>query len=515
MRVSSLADLNRRNAALHGPRTAVLFGQHRLSYRELFDQACALAQAWSDAGVTRGERVAIVLRNRPEYLLCFAACELAGYVAVGLNHRLAAPELAAICADCEPALLVHEQAFATTVDAALASWRPQLGAVDVASPRFVQWLATSPGESTAPGRVAPQDLGYLIYTSGTTGRPKGVMLSHAALVATTRNMALETGAQPGDLLAAVMPLFHIGARCKTLGYAYRGAATLLIESFDVERYLDDIAERRATALHLAPSMVQSVVEEQTRHARDLRAVRAIHYAAAPMPLPVLEAGLRLFGTVFRQYYGMTETGAAGTVLQPADHDLAAGAPAQRLLSAGQASAEADVRVLKQDGSVAAAGEAGEVQIRGDAAMSGYWRNPAATAEALDGDWVRTGDIGTLDAQGYLFIHDRMKDMVVSGGENIYPREVEEALLSHHAVAQAAVIGVPDAQWGEAVLAFVVLRPGQEAGADTLIEHCRTRIASYKKPRHVRFVEALPTNATGKVDKKVLRAPFWSGQQRQV
>ena len=338
MRVSSLADLNRRNAHLHGPRPALLFEGRSLTYAELDRAARALAQAWHDAGVRKGDRIALVARNRPEVVLAFVACELAGFVAVPLNHRLAAAELAAICRDCEPKLLLHEAAFAPAVGEALAALDGASEAVDFAAPRWASWLATAPGAATAPGSVTPGDLGYLIYTSGTTGKPKGVMLNQGALAATARTMAFETGALPGDRLAAVMPLFHIGARCKLLAYAVRGASTLLVESFDVGVFLDQVQDQGVTALHLAPSMLQSVIDEQHARPRRLQALRAIHYAAAPMPEPVLRRALGLFGPIFRQYYGMTETGAGGTVLAPADHDLDRGAERRRCASAGCAPA---------------------------------------------------------------------------------------------------------------------------------------------------------------------------------
>ncbi|RYY85800.1 MAG: AMP-dependent synthetase and ligase, partial [Comamonadaceae bacterium] len=493
----------------HADRVAIVHGAQRTTYAQLLRQAQGLAQHLARQGVRKGDRVAILARNQAGYLVTLAACELAGYVAVGLNHRLAPPELATICADCAPVLLVTDPGLAALGNQLLAQWTPARGALAMGGDAFAAACGVPPGDATRDGVVQPEDLAYLLYTSGTTGRPKGVMLGQRGLVATARSMALETGAQADDLLAAVMPLFHIGARCKTLGYALRGAGVLLVEQFQPADYLAQTRGAGATAWHLAPSMLQSVLETlaQEPAGTALPPLRAIHYAAAPMPLPVLRDALERFGPVLRQYYGMTETGAAGTVLAASDHRLpVAGEPVDAILSsAGQAGLDVEVRIARDDGTDAAVFEAGEVEIRSAANMLGYWNQPAATAQALHAGWMRTGDIGTLDARGYLAVLDRKKDMLISGGENIYPREVEDALLSHPAVAEAAVIGRPDAHWGEAVQAWVVLRPQATADEGALIAHVRGRIASYKKPKEVRFVPGLPRLATGKVDKKALRA----------
>lgn len=518
MRIDTLADLYRRNAMLHGARPALIHLGQPMTHAQLLRHAEGLAAHFTQLGLVHGDRVAILARNRPGYLVTLAACELAGFAAVGLNHRLVAPELADICADCDPRLLVVDPDLATLTEALLALWQPGLGLLPMDGAAFDQACASAPCATTEPGRVSPLDLGYLLYTSGTTGRPKGVMLSHRGLVATARAMALETGAQPDDLLAAAMPLFHIGARCKTLGYAMRGAAALLVGQFQAASYLEDSRRHGVTAWHLAPSMVHALLDELRgapagSAAAAVPSLRALHYAAAPMPLPVLAEALQRFGPVMRQFYGMTETGAAGTVLAPSDHQLpAAGhAPDPRLSSAGQPGLDADVRTVRPDGTPCNIGEPGEVEIRSEANMTGYWNNDAATRGALHDGWVRTGDIGSLDAQGYLTLLDRKKDMLISGGENIYPREVEDALLTHPEVAEAAVTGMPDKRWGEAVLAWVVLRPGSALTDTALIEHVKTRIASYKKPKQVRFVQQLPRLVTGKVDKKALRALTAAGQ----
>jgi len=519
MRVETLADLHRRNAQWHGQRPALAYRDRRMNYSELLRGADSLAQSWTARGLRKGERVAILARNLQQVQQAFVACELAGFVAVPLNHRLAVPELESISAHCEPALLLYEHAFREAATRLQTARPPRLGSCLVDGVEFASDCLAPAGDGSRGPPVAPRDAACILYTSGTTGRPKGVTLDHRALLATARSMAMETGAQMDDVLAVAMPMFHVGARCKMLGYAYRGALCVLMDRFDAPAYLDEVARVRATALHLAPTMLQALVQELDAAPRDLAHVRAIHYAAAPIAPALLERCVKRFGPVMRQFYGMTETGGGGTVLHPADHVLpqAGAAPDPRLASAGQPGEGVAIRVVGDDDSELPAGRAGEVEILCPAAMAGYWRDEEGTAKAMHDGWIRTGDIGRIDAGGYLTLLDRKKDMVVSGGENIYPREVEEALLSHPAVAEAAVIGVPDARWGESIVAFVV---PVGAGASTpsepeLIGHVKHLIASYKKPRTVRFVTELPKLPTGKIDKKALRAAFHADRQEAV
>jgi acyl-CoA synthetase (AMP-forming)/AMP-acid ligase II len=517
--VNTLADIVRRNARLYPGRAAIVDGSTVRSHLDLHSRACGLAHGIGALGLERQDRVAVLSRNRAEFLELYAACELGAFILVGLNWRLALPELARILSDCGARVLFHEAPFAE----AAAQLRAQSGDAlitisidDDESSRKGEFdrLAETKGDDDWSAR--PDDIAYLVYTSGTTGLPKGVMLDHRGQSVAAASMALETGAQPDDRLLVVMPLFHIGARCKTLAYAYRGATLVLHRGFDPRGVLDALAAQQITALHLAPTMVQALVNEQERHAARIDSVRAIHYAAAPMPLPLLRRAIKTFGPVFSQFYGSTESGPVGTVLHRHDHqpDGNDGQRA-RLASAGQPGIDSDIRIVAEDGHDCATGEVGEVLIKSVALMRGYWNNAEATAAALEDGWLRTGDMGYLDTNCFLFLVDRKKDMIVTGGENVYPREVEDALLQHADVASAAVVGIPDEKWGEAVLAFVVLKPGARLGERTLIEHTRSLIASYKKPKAVRFVEALPLLATGKVDKKALRTPFWANQTRAV
>ncbi|HZR97878.1 MAG TPA: AMP-binding protein [Chloroflexota bacterium] len=352
--------------------------------------------------------------------------------------------------------------------------------------------------------------------SGTSGTPKGVRLGQRGLLHMALVTALESEVVPTDRVLLTVPLYHIGAKCTQLAYHLRGCQVMLHRAFDPRAVLRTIEQEQITATLLAPTMLHAVLDLPDFGRFDHSSLRTIFYSAAPMPVDLLRRAIETFGPIFMQLYGMTECGAIGTGLHKHPHVLD-GSPAQvrRLASAGQAHATCEIRVVHDDDTDCAVGEPGEALIRNPSLMQGYWNNPAATEEALRGGWMHTGDVGVLDAEEFLFIVDRKKDMLVSGGENIYPREVEAALERHPAVAEAAVIGVPDNYWGEAVKAFVVLRPGASATEAELIEHTRGLIASYKKPRSVEFVMELPRLPNGKVRKPELRARFWQDRERAV
>ena len=514
----NLRDITIRNALLSPQREALIFGDRRITYREFAARGFRLANALLGLGLQAQERVAMLGPNCPEYLEVFCACESANLIIVNLNHRLSARELIDIGRDCEPAVLVfHEQfrAVAQEVAAALPSLRHLvfIGGDHPAALDYEEMIRTAP-EMVPPVAIKETDVAYLIYTSGTTGRPKGVMLSHRAVVEAARAISHEGGARSCDVMLIVMPMFHIGGRIEQLSFTIVGAAIVLHPAFDAEAVLHSIARERVTSAHLAPIMVQRLLDSPSLARVDIGTLRNIHYASAPMPVPVLRRAIATFGPVLTQVYGMTECITA-TLLTPAQHILEGSASeTRRLSSAGQPFLGCDIRIVRDDGSDVAVGETGEILVRSPGVMNGYWNNSTNTAKVLRDGWFYTGDLGQFDADHFVFVVDRKKDMIISGGENIYSWEVEEALRAHPTVAEAAVIGVPDPQWGEAVKAFVVLRNGA-GSADELIEHCRSLIASYKKPRSVEFVDTLPRLFNGKIDKKALRAPFWAHQDRKV
>jgi len=380
---------------------------------------------------------------------------------------------------------------------------------------FEQWLEGCGAED--PGHVGrPEDICMQLYTSGTTGLPKGVMLSNANL-STAISEAGQTFEIREDTVSLVaMPLFHIGGSGWALCAMSRGGRSVILRDVDPTVLLSLVADERITEMFLVPAVLMLLLATPAITSTDLSSLRFIFYGASPIAEEVLVRCMATFGCSFCQVYGMTETTGAITALLPEDHDPEG--PRRGLLrSAGQPHASVEVRVVDPDtGGDAETGKVGEILTRSPYNMAGYWRKPDETARTLDPDgWLHTGDAGYLDDEGYVFLHDRMKDMIISGGENIYPAEVENVLLFHADVADAAVIGVPDDKWGETVKAIVVLVPGATLDAAAIIAHCRANLAHYKCPTSVEVIEVLPRNPSGKILKRELRAPYWVGRDRGI
>ena len=482
------------------------------SYGEMLDRVARLYD-WltRHASVSAGDRVAILSENSSEYIVCYGLAEVGGAVLVPLNFRLTAQELLATLENARPKVLIFEENYAATA----TELRKKADFVET-------WICIGDGPDWATGfasaldsassaslpNVADDAVAYLIYTSGSTGRPKGVMLDHAGQLACARILADSWALSEETRLLLAMPIFHLGGRGAQLAQQFVGGATLIHQRFDERRFCRDVQEYRITTTLLAPTMVQRILDLPDVDEYDLSSLQTIVYSAAPMPPPLLGRALDRFGPVLEQAYGMTESGPLGTALLKSDHIVGGDATSlARLGSAGRANRECEVAILAENGTIAAPGEPGEILVRTPSMMVGYWQNPQATKEALRNGWLHTGDIGTMDEDGYVTIVDRKKDMIVSGGENIYSREVEEAIMAHSSVTEAAAIGISDPKWGESVKAIVVLKEGVAMSAADLIAHCQTLIASYKKPKSVEFVDRLPRLSSGKIDKVTLRRTF--------
>jgi acyl-CoA synthetase (AMP-forming)/AMP-acid ligase II len=512
MNVGSLVE---RNALLFGRRAAFVAEGRGLTHSDFAARVFAFGNALIERGVGFQGRVAILMRNRIECLEVMFGCGCAGLIAVPLNWRLAAAELTRIVKDCEPQVLVYEPSFAA-VAAALLDACPSIRChASVSEPfggsELYEDMLRNSSTHRPDVHVDDEAIESLVYTSGTTGDAKGVMLSHRAVVEAARAGSWEGGVQPTDRALIVMPLFHVGGKIEQMAFWLAGATTYLQSAFDAGQVLALIDRERLTAAHLAPTMISMLLDHPNLSSVDHRSLRLVHYASAPMAVPLLRRAIETFGPIFVQLYGMTEC-VLGTVLKAHQHVLDGGPDeVRRLASAGQPYLGVDLRIEpagtigESDGSTCPRSEPGEILLRSPAVMSGYWNRTGQTINALQSGWMRTGDIGYLDEDGFLFVVDRKKDMIVSGGENIYSREVEEALSTHSAVREAAVVGVPDQTWGESVFAFVVTAAGTGVASEELIAHCRCQIASYKKPRFIKFVDVLPRIHNGKVDKKALRA----------
>ncbi|MDQ1648049.1 MAG: long-chain acyl-CoA synthetase [Frankiaceae bacterium] len=531
-----LADVLREQARLRPDAVMLRSGGRSDTWAELDDRSNQLAAALTDAGVTLGSRVAIIDKNGPEFWeLLFATAKL-GAVLVSVNWRLSPAEMAGICRDAGAVVLVVGPEFVAAVEEHEASLTEVRQLVAVSGsvgthdrwPSYAEWSRRD-GATDPRVELAADDVAIQLYTSGTTGLPKGVMLTHANLSALLPDDTNHTGGEPvgaaswemdaDSVVLATMPLFHIAGCGWALAGMARGAETVLEREFDPARTLD-LLSGGVTHAFLVPVMLQVLTTLTTQPGaagRDYGRLRYVVYGASPVTEPVLRRALETFpSTRFCQVYGLTETTGAITQLEHADHDP--GGPRAHLLrSAGKPYPYVELKIVEPGGEAALPpGQVGEVWTRSAQNAAGYWDKPGDTAAAFPpGGWFRSGDAGYLDEEGYLFLTDRIKDMIVSGGENIYPIEVENVLAGHPAVVESAVIGVPSEQWGETVKAVVVRHPEATATAEELIAHCRARIAHFKCPTSVDFVDVLPRNPSGKLLKRELREPYWADQDRAI
>jgi len=506
-----VADVVRRWAGERPDAVALHHGDRAVTYAALHERSSRLAQALLADGVGAGDRVAYLGRSAPEVVELLFAVSKIGAVVVPLNWRLALPELAGVLADAGAPLLVADTAYLATAEQLVATFTDTALRVvggDGAT-AYEPWLAAA--DATDPGgRGEPGDVVVQMYTSGTTGVPKGVLTTHRNLAAAATTSSC--WAFDADTISLTpLPLFHIGG----IGWVYcglwHGATTILVSEFDAAEVLDMLERLRVTNPIFVPTMLGMLCAIPGAAERDFSSLRAIVYGASPITTTTLRAALATFGCDLLGLYGLTESTGGVVHLDGADHD--ADGPRQHLLrSAGRPYEWVELRIVDPTSlQELPAGSVGEVWLRAPNIMAGYFDRPQETAAAITQDgWLRTGDGGYLDDEGYLFLTDRVKDMIVSGGENVYPVEVEEVLAQHPAVADVAVIGVPDERWVEAVRALVILREGADVGAEELIAFAREQLAGYKLPRALHFVDELPRTPTGKVLKRELRERYAGG-----
>lgn len=485
-----------------------------LTYAATDDLIGRIQRVFLARGLRRGQRVGVLTANRAETWCASIAAQLCAMSTTSLHPLGSLDDQLDQIADSEAEILVVDGATFAARGAELARRAPSLahvftvGATDYGVD--LSDAAAQAGATTARDLAGPDDVAAINYTGGTTGKSKGAMRRHreyspfaAAILAD-----FEIPADPRYL--AVAPISHVGGT-KVLPVLMRGGSVHLQRGFNPDAVLDAITRQRINFALLVPTMIYLLLDHPRLDSADLSSLELLLYGASPMSPARLTEGLARIGPVFSQLYGQTECYPA-TVLRKADHDAARPA---LLESCGFPVAACDVRILDEEDREVAPGEPGEICLRSPLAMKEYWKRPEETAATLRNGWVHTGDIARADERGYLFILDRKKDMIVSGGFNIYPREVEDVLSAHADVAMCAVIGVPDTKWGEAVTALIVPRPGSRPVADELIALVRKRKGPAHAPKHIEIVDSLPTTAVGKVDKKVLRASYWSGQKRMV
>lgn len=515
-----LGEVLNRNARRHPNKTALVFEGKRYTFAQLQERVNRLANGLLGLGARKGDRVAVLAQNCSEYVEIYCAAARAGLVIAPINWRFVEKELVKVINYVEPHTLVVEAEFAGTVEAICSQIPSVKSFISFGGRRpgmedYEALIACSPAQAPSV-QVGSEDLACLIHTSGTTGTPKEVMWSHGNWLAGVIDIIMDMEVVHRDIGLHVVPAFHIGFAWPMLVYLYRGCTQVVLRRFDPPLVLDTIEREGITATIWVPTMIISLLEEPGLEKRDLSSLRLVMYGGSTMPVPVLERAIRAFGPVFMQVYGLSEQSGAFTRLPREEHILeGTESERRRLASCGKEMLSDWVRVVDDQGQDVAPGQVGEIIAKGPNVMKGYWREPGYTAQALRDGWLYTGDLATVDEDGYIYVVDRRKDIIISGGENISSREVEEAIYSHPAVLECAVIGVPDAKWGEAVAALVVLKPGQAATEEEIIRVCQENLASYKKPRLVSFVEALPRTPMGKVMKELLREQYWAGYERRV
>jgi acyl-CoA synthetase (AMP-forming)/AMP-acid ligase II len=515
--MSTLGEVSRKGSADHGGRTAVVFEQTRLAYWELDGRINRLANALIGLGCKRGDRVAVLAENTHKYVELYLAAGKAGLVITPLNFRLSDPEVAHIVTHSEATAVIAGDGYE---DRGLRL-REQLGGVrhwialdgDVDGYLCYEELLDRSSDADPNLRVDENEMAILMYTGGTTGLPKGVMLSHKNLLVSARACTTSVGLTHEDIECFVLPLFHISLWA-ALSTLMAGGTLVIVRRPDLDGILQLIQEERCTHINLVPTLLGWMLTLPHLDQFDLTSLRLITYAGSPMAPEVLKGAIRKFGNIFAQGYGMTEAAPAVSFLGTEDHALD-GPGARLLTSAGRAAPGIEVRVVDENDEPAAPGEIGEITVRGDNVMLGYWKNAELTAETLRGGWLHTGDMGTLDEEGYIFLKDRKADMIVTGGENVYPKETEDALYEHPAVRECAVVSSPDPRWGERVQAVVALKDGHTASEEELIEHCKTRLAGYKCPKAVEIWDELPKTTVGKILRRDVKRRFWEGAERSI
>ncbi|MCA1832850.1 MAG: long-chain fatty acid--CoA ligase [Actinomycetota bacterium] len=496
-----------RRAELTPNRVAIETPQRSLTYEDMERRTAAFAGLLASAGVAAGDRVATLLGNGPEYAEVLFACARLGAILVPLSQRLAPAEIEFMVDDSGATTIVYGSEYTAMVD----SFRNRtgikssfvLGEAAETDVGYEDALANT-APVTEPRDCAPDDVLGIFYTSGTTGRPKGAMLTHGNFFWTNLNILLAFDFHQDERSLMVLPMFHLGGwNVNTLSVWLVGGTVFIETAFDAGRALDLIESKRITSMMGVPTIYQMIADHPAFATTDLSSVRSFICGGAPLPLPLIrryqERRVR-----FIQGYGLTEAAPNCLALAPEDAESKAGA-------AGRPYFFADVKLFGPNDEEVGPGGTGEVVVGGPSVMKGYWNLPEETAQTLRGGWLRTGDIGHMDDDGYITIVDRVKDMYISGGENVYPAEVEKTLASHPAVAEAAVIGVPDPTWGESGRAIVVLRPDATATKDEIVAFCTERLAKFKVPAEVVFTNALPRNPTGKLLKPELRTRFGGSQ----
>jgi len=510
-KTGTFAYIIRRHSLLRPDKEAYIYGAERLTYSEYNARVNSLVHALQGLGVTKGDPIGILSWNCLDYVIVYGAAMKGGYLLSRFNPRLRADEIDYLVNYSAVKTLFVGPELVEQVE----SLRPRLSRVE----NYISLEGPAPGMTdlrgllssypdTEPDVHVDEDDGlHIIYTSGTTGVPRGAVYAHRQAWNDCRTYIIDLGLQPDDRHIQVSPIFHIAGDTILRAVLYVGGCNIIMKNFDAADTMQLIQQEKATHVSIVPTHLIAMMAVPNIKDCDFSTLKYIWYGGSPMPLAVVRQGLEIFGPVFGQGYGQSESGPAICHLPKHEHDVL-GTPAEkRLTSVGQPDVDVQVRIVDESGADVPPGDTGEIIVRSKHVMLEYWNKPEETGKAIVDGWLHTGDMGCYDERGYIYIIDRKKDMIITGGENVYPREVEEILYRHPAVREAAVIGIPDPYWVERVHAVVSLKEGSSATAEELIALCKKNLASYKAPKSVEFMESLPKNASGKLLKRELRQKF--------
>jgi len=522
-KINTYADIIYRNALLYAEEEAFKYGMEKVTFAQFNARVNGLIHALQSMEVKKGDVLGILSWNCLEYTDVYGAAMKGGFIASPFNPRLQANELDYIINYSEAnTLFVGPELVDIT-----HSLRPRLPKVK----NFISLegpaqgmifhrdlLSTYPKEEPVV-EVEEEDPVFLFYTSGTTGIPRGALYTHARAMDDTRRFPVALSLEHGDRHIQIMPLFHVGGTKNFWGYFFVGGSNVIMpqRSFDPRATLQAVQEEKATDIHIVPTHLAAFLALPEVDKYNLSSLKRMFYAASPMPLELLKKGMEKWGPIFMQFYGATEDGPNVTMLSKQQHDVVNRPPEEQkiLTSAGFPHIGVHVRVVDDHDNDVEPGEVGEIIVKSKATMKEWWRKPEDTQETIVNGWVHTGDMGRYDEKGYIYIVDRKRDMIVSGGENIYPREIEEVLYQHPAVKEGTVIGIPDPYWVERVHGVVILKEGANVTSDELIDFCKQRIARFKVPKSIEFVDSLPKTPSGKILKRELREKYWAGLDRRV
>lgn len=515
-----IGDIAKRNAKLYPQKTAVIEGSVQYNFYEFNNRVNRLSNAIIGLGLQKGEKVAVLNHNCFQYIEIYFALAKAGTPSVPLNFRLNKDELAYVINHSESGALLFGSKYLPIVEeikSELSNVKHFI-CIDTQVTGFINYdtIMEDASDIEPDVEIAEEDIVILGYTGGTTGLPKGVMTSHRNLITSCYNTAIEMAIAPDSRYLNAPPLFHAGDAMGMFGFSFVGGTNVVMSAFSPEEAFIHIDRFRITHPLFVPAMIIYMLQYPDINKFDLSSLQTVLYGTAPMPLAPLKQAMATFKCGFLQVYGATETFVPISMLKPEDHIIDEDATiTRRMESAGREVIGVEVKVVDDNENEVSPNEVGEIIVKGNNVMSGYWQQPDLTQKVLRNGWYYTGDMGKVDPDGYIYIVDRKKDMIITGGENVYPKEVENVLGAHPAVQEVAVIGVPHEIWGEAVKAFIIIKQGKNVDQDALKKLCKDKLAGYKQPQSFEFVEDLPRSSAGKILKREIREKYWAGKNKRI